>query len=193
MRKLAFAILLIVSFSNLSFAQVDTGKKLLIIDMKHVNNKKKELYVIDGLIYKGDIRKIDTTLIADIAFLNNPGATIIYGSQAMNGTVLITTKKERVHIDSLDKTRNTSSKLKLSDVLIIIDGQVYKGDVNAINPNDIASITILKGNNATESYDPEAKNGVLIISMKHNIKTDTAKVDTTGKRLRQGGIKIKLQ
>jgi TonB-dependent SusC/RagA subfamily outer membrane receptor len=39
-----------------------------------------------------------------------------------------------------------------------------------INPNDIESITVLKGNSATEVYGDKGKNGVIIITLKKGAK-----------------------
>lgn len=51
-------------------------------------------------------------------------------------------------------------------VLVVLDGFIYEGDINNINPNDIESITILKDAAATSIWGARAGNGVIVINTK---------------------------
>lgn len=48
--------------------------------------------------------------------------------------------------------------------LILIDGQ--PGDINAVNPNDVASVTVLKDAASSAIYGSRASNGVIIVTTK---------------------------
>ena len=50
--------------------------------------------------------------------------------------------------------------------LIILDNFPYEGDLNAINPNDVASITLLKDAASASIWGARAGNGVLVITTK---------------------------
>jgi TonB-linked SusC/RagA family outer membrane protein len=50
--------------------------------------------------------------------------------------------------------------------LIVVDGMVYGGSVNDINPDNIANVDILKDASATAIYGSRGSNGVIIISTK---------------------------
>ncbi|MDG1276442.1 MAG: periplasmic heavy metal sensor [Algoriphagus sp.] len=50
------------------------------------------------------------------------------------------------------------------------DGEVEKTDLKDINPNDIESISVIKGPTATFEYGDKGKNGVIIITLKKNSK-----------------------
>ena len=50
--------------------------------------------------------------------------------------------------------------------LIIIDNFAYDGDINAINPNDVESISILKDAAAASVWGVRAGNGVIVINTK---------------------------
>jgi TonB-linked SusC/RagA family outer membrane protein len=50
------------------------------------------------------------------------------------------------------------------NVLIILDGVQYNGSLTSINPDDIASIDILKDASATAVYGAQAANGVILIT-----------------------------
>ncbi|WP_276500323.1 SusC/RagA family TonB-linked outer membrane protein [Terrimonas pollutisoli] len=49
-------------------------------------------------------------------------------------------------------------------VLIIIDGVQYTGSLSSINPDDIASIDVLKDASSTAVYGAQAANGVILIT-----------------------------
>lgn len=51
------------------------------------------LVVVDGIIYRGNIMDLNTADIKSVDILKDISSTAIYGSQASNGVILITTKK----------------------------------------------------------------------------------------------------
>lgn len=61
---------------------------------------------------------------------------------------------------------STLGSVSMSRPLIVLDGFPYEGDPNAINPNDIASITILKDASASAIWGVRAGNGVVVITSK---------------------------
>ena len=56
--------------------------------------------------------------------------------------------------------------LGTNDPLYVVDGYPISGGINTLNPNDIASIDILKDASATAIYGNRASNGVVIITTK---------------------------
>lgn len=54
--------------------------------------------------------------------------------------------------------------------LYIVDGLIHMGDLNDINPNDIASMEILKDASATAIYGSRGANGVVLITTKRGSK-----------------------
>ncbi|WP_461789682.1 SusC/RagA family TonB-linked outer membrane protein [Pedobacter sp.] len=53
-----------------------------------------------------------------------------------------------------------------SDPLIVLDGFIYEGDINNINPNDIENVSILKDASAASIWGARAGNGVIVITSK---------------------------
>ncbi len=53
-----------------------------------------------------------------------------------------------------------------NDPLIVVDGMVYGGSVNDINPDNIANLDILKDASATAIFGSRGANGVIIITTK---------------------------
>lgn len=54
--------------------------------------------------------------------------------------------------------------------LYVVDGIAFGGDISGINPNDIESMTVLKGPSATALYGARATNGVILITTKNGQK-----------------------
>jgi TonB-linked SusC/RagA family outer membrane protein len=50
--------------------------------------------------------------------------------------------------------------------LIVLDGVIYRGNLNDINPNDIESVDVLKDASAAAIYGSQASNGVIILTTK---------------------------
>src|SRR4029079_420439 len=61
---------------------------------------------------------------------------------------------------------NRSLTASANDPLIVVDGMAYGGSLNDINPDNVASIDILKDASATAIYGSRGSNGVIIISTK---------------------------
>ncbi|HEY2582951.1 MAG TPA: TonB-dependent receptor plug domain-containing protein, partial [Mucilaginibacter sp.] len=60
--------------------------------------------------------------------------------------------------------------------LYVVDGYPTTGGINNINPNDIASVDILKDASATAIYGIRAANGVIIITTKKGTKNNKVQV-----------------
>lgn len=52
------------------------------------------------------------------------------------------------------------------DPLIVLDGFIYEGDINNINPNDVENVSILKDASAASIWGARAGNGVIVITSK---------------------------
>ena len=53
-----------------------------------------------------------------------------------------------------------------NDPLVVVDGVIFMGSVNDINPNDIASYDVLKDATSAAAYGSRSANGVIIITTK---------------------------
>jgi alpha-2-macroglobulin len=79
-----------VSISHSTFP--DSVVTITVRGATTTNFKAEPLYVIDGVIYTGNIADLDPVLIKGIQILKDSDATAIYGARAVNGVVLITTE-----------------------------------------------------------------------------------------------------
>jgi len=77
------------------------------------------------------------------------------------------------------RIRGTRSINGSNAPLLVLDGIPYDGNLNDINPDDVASIDILKDASATAIYGSRGANGVILVSTKKG-KTGLAKVSYSG-------------
>jgi len=128
---------------------------------KHVTFKSKfadtqPLYILNGSVI--DQVKMDALNPEDIEkvdVLKDLSATDLYGDQAKNGAVLISTK-------------DYSGK----DPLYVLEGEIItKAGMAAIGSDKIESITVLKDGSAIAKYGNKAKNGVIEITLKKQLST----------------------
>ncbi|MGI4885268.1 MAG: SusC/RagA family TonB-linked outer membrane protein [Janthinobacterium lividum] len=90
-------------------------------------------------------------------------------------------KVSGLQIQTLNNSVNSAPRVTLrgsrsltgnNEALIVIDGVITTNDVlGALNPDDIAAISVLKGANAAALYGSQASNGALIISTKKGSNT----------------------
>lgn len=80
--------------------------------------------------------------------------------------VQVTTKNGQPGAESKVRIRGTGT-INNSDPLYIIDGMPVDGGIDNINPNDIASIEVLKDAASGAVYGARAANGVVIVTTKN--------------------------
>ncbi|WP_313262252.1 SusC/RagA family TonB-linked outer membrane protein [Sphingobacterium multivorum] len=69
-------------------------------------------------------------------------------------------RNERLNISIRGLSTIEASK----DPLIVLDGFIYEGDIDNIDPNSIASVTVLKDAAATSIWGARAGNGVIVLT-----------------------------
>lgn len=96
--------------------QPGSGFRVIIRGVGTINNAQP-LYVVDG-IQTGDISYLNVNDIASVEVLKDAASAAIYGSQAANGVVLITTKKGKegtmeISFDGYYGVQNVSRKVDM--------------------------------------------------------------------------------
>ena len=114
--------------------------------------QKKKLVTGATVQVKGeDIAKLNTTSALEAMQSSTPGVQITQSSSQPG-------KGYKVYIRGVGTTGDSSP-------LYVIDG-VAGGDINAINPNDIESIDVLKDAASAAIYGSRAANGVILVTTK---------------------------
>src|SRR5690554_1097484 len=159
-----------VSITSTS-GQPGSSMKVVIRGLGTVGNHSP-LYLIDGI--GGDISTLNPADIESIDVLKDAASAAIYGAQAANGVVLITTKsgregKAQVNFDAYYGVQNVARKadmLNATQYMIIMDEQALNSGNAAYDWSSFKSIydangnlydidwvdTMFKDNAKTESY-----------------------------------------
>ncbi len=130
---------------------------------KSSDEVKKAIYIVDGARMNYDkVQVIDPQEIDNVSVLKGDAATSVYGTEAKDGVVIITTKNNG-HSSSTERRMGVSD----GNPLILMNGvAITKEKMDKINPDDIESVNVLKGEQATRLYGEKGKNGVVIITPK---------------------------
>ncbi len=139
------------------------GRKTINVSLKETTEELNTVVVVGY----GTQRKKDLTgAVASVPMANTEKTPVFGTSQLLEGTVSgvqVTQTNSQPGASFTVRVRGTNSISSSSDPLYVIDG--YAGaDINAINPNDIASIEVLKDASATAIYGSRGANGVILIT-----------------------------
>lgn len=127
------------------------------------DDAKRAIFMVDGTRTNYDkVQVIDPQEIDNVSVLKGDAATSVYGTEAKDGVVIITTKNNG-HSSSTERRMGVSD----GNPLILMNGvAITKEEMDKINPDDIESVNVLKGEQATRLYGEKGKNGVVIITPK---------------------------
>jgi TonB-linked SusC/RagA family outer membrane protein len=143
------------------------GNAVLNIALEQGEDELERLVVIGY----GTQRKRDVTgsiVSVSAKTLNEvPAVNVGIGLQGRAAGLEIQKVGTRPGANPVIRIRGERSILGSNDPLLILDGIPYEGgQLNDINPQDIASIEVLKDASATAIYGSRGANGVLLISTK---------------------------
>ncbi len=148
------------------------GKEKKLSDMPGL---RKEILLLIDEKEKGheELIKLSPDAIESVSVLKDQTSESLYGEKGKNGTIIVTTTKA-----SKKEQQPTILRGRISDSnpLFIIDGKEFSDiDVAKLNPDDIASISILKDQTSESLYGEKGKNGVVIIETKEGAKKEKKK------------------
>jgi len=141
-----------------------------------ISNGKTPMYIYAGLeITEAQMKQIDPNTISSIDVLKGEKAISEYGEKGRNGVVKISVKQGSEAVVkgyAVKKETGESSKIKINAgesarPYVVLDGKpISEADMNAISPETIESVHVLKGKQATDKYGKHGENGVIEITIK---------------------------
>lgn len=158
--------------------QISEARKKEQIDL----NKSNVLVIVDGKeTTKAEMEKINPDKIASIDVLKDKASAEKYGEKGKEGVILITLKPDdnSIATQTFKVQANSPLKFRTADGTekqpLIVKNGVVSPDIQMddINPQDIESINVLKGESATAKYGVKGNNGVLEITMKKPVDVFT--------------------
>ncbi|MFT3703825.1 MAG: SusC/RagA family TonB-linked outer membrane protein [Agriterribacter sp.] len=123
----------------------------VVVTALGITKTKKSLNYATQTVETTDMTKARETNVGNSLSGKVAGLDVVRSSDGVGQNVRIVLRGDR-------------SIAQESDALIIIDG--IPGDIGSLNPDDIASMNVLKGSSASALYGSDAANGAIIITTK---------------------------
>ncbi len=136
----------------------DTKSLEQVVVIGYGTQKRKDLSGSISSVTAATIEKVPVTTLDQALQGRAAGVQVINNDASPGGNVSVLIRG----IGSLATNGNAP--------LYVVDGYPTGGGMNNINPNDIASIDVLKDASATAIYGVRAANGVVIITTKKGLK-----------------------
>ncbi len=147
---------------------VENQTNISIALVTDVSSLDEVVVVGFGVVKKEDLT--GSVVRADIqSFADQANSNIL---QSLQGTVPglnvgVSTTAGQAPSYSIRGQNNLSSGNNAP--LIVVDGIIYRGNIEDLNPDDIKSVDILKDASSTAIYGSQAANGVIIITTKSGV------------------------
>ncbi len=155
-----------VSFLGFETQETRVGSQRTIKFILRESARQMDEFVVIGY---GTQKKSDVTgSMVSISEKNIKSRPVQNAVQALQGKAAGVDIVSNVRPGELSSVtiRGNRSILASNDPLYVVDGIILMGSMNDINPNDIASIEILKDASATAIYGSRGANGVILITTK---------------------------
>jgi TonB-linked SusC/RagA family outer membrane protein len=136
----------------------------LVADMKQLQE-----VVVMGY---GSVKKNEVLgAVGAVSMKESSSRTYNSASELLQGTVAGVTVINNGGDPTAEPTINIRGigSLNAETPLIVLDGIIYSGSLNTLNPNDIASISVLKDAASAAIYGARASGGVILITSKKGV------------------------
>ena len=158
--------ILVVSYTGYTTQEVPvSGRSTISIDLVQTVSNLDEVVVTGyGTRQKKDVTgAISQVKLAQLENENPPSV-----QDALRGNVpgVVVTSSPNAKGGGNLQIRGRASLSGGTSPLIVLDGVIYQGDLSDINPNDIATIDILKDASSAAVYGAKAASGVVLVTTK---------------------------
>ena len=168
-----------VGFTQKTIKVAAQGKDVLVLNVALENDAQAlddVVVVAYGVRKKGTIAGSVATVKSD-ALADAPVASFDQALQGKAAGLTVLSSTGEPSASSSFKIRGTNSINSGTSPLFILDGMpISSSDFNAISPNDIESVSVLKDASSTSIYGARAANGVVVITTKRGRMAQDAKV-----------------
>ena len=155
-----------VSFVGMKTVEIPVGNQSVFnIVLEEETIGLDEVVVVGyGTVKKSDVTGALTS-VTEKAIKERPVQNALQAMQGKAAGVDIVSNVRPGETASIN-IRGTRSINGSNSPLFVVDGIILMGSINDINPNDIASIEILKDASATAIYGSRGANGVVLVTTK---------------------------
>ena len=167
------AVLLIHAMGYADMEVPVAGRSLLTIDLEAGGTSNLDEIIVVGAVVKrhdltGSVATIDakTISITPTADINTAIQGKVAGAYVVNSAQPGTAASIKI--------RGNNSLSYGTSPIFVVDGVIVGDNLNALNPDDIASMEVLKDASATAIYGSRGANGVVIVSTKRGRRNTAA-------------------
>ena len=156
---------LVVSYVGLKTLEVVAQPNMRIVLQSDVELLDEVVVVGYGTVRKRDL----TGSVGQVSSNNIKDLNISNATQALAGQISGVSVQQGSGSPgrgAIIRVRGAASITANSSPLYVVDGFPITGDMSTLNPNDIASIEVLKDASAAAIYGSRASNGVILITTK---------------------------
>ncbi|QXP59881.1 SusC/RagA family TonB-linked outer membrane protein [Olleya sp. HaHaR_3_96] len=171
------------SYVGYSNNQVTVGSSNTINISLSPDNTLDEVVIVAAY----DVRRTKKTTTSAIQTVSSetisgrPNASLVQTLQGQAAGLNITTNSGQPGGDSEINLRGVGSISGKTEPLFIMDGiPIDQDNFRSLNPNEIASVSVLKDAGATSIYGNRGANGVIIITTKRGKKNSPLEITYTG-------------
>ena len=143
-----------------------TGESLVVISITSISTDQGEVSFGIGAQSKDELTSSVSSIQSD-DIIQAPLINLEQANQGVTAGLQVQNSSGTLGEDTKVRIRGGSSLTGSNDPLYVVDGvPLVSGNQSNINPNNIASIEVLKDASATAIYGTRAANGVIIITTK---------------------------
>lgn len=165
-----------VGYESQQFAIKDAN--YIKISLSSINKSMEDIVVVGyGTQKRGNVTGAISTVDVKKTLQGRPIADIGRGLQGAVSGLSVTIPSGEVGSDPILKIRGAMTSFQGTSTPLILLDNVEIPSIQIVNPNDIASITVLKDAASASIYGAKASNGVILITTKKG--SGTAKPQVT--------------
>ncbi|NIG55994.1 TonB-dependent receptor [Chitinophaga sp. Cy-1792] len=166
----------ILVITSIGFAEREIavgGQQQLNIQLKPVARDVSEVVVVGyGTQKRKDVTG-STVSVSEATLREVPSANLQQALQGKAAGLEIQRAGTTPGSGAVIRIRGTRSISGQNDPLFVVDGIPFEGSLNDLNPDDIATIDILKDASATAIYGSRGANGIVMVTTKRGKNGDT--------------------
>ncbi|MBC8051558.1 MAG: SusC/RagA family TonB-linked outer membrane protein [Sphingobacteriaceae bacterium] len=160
---------LVFSFIGFATQEVNVGTRSVINLALGTDATQLSEVVVTALGIERQKKEIGyaTATISNEALTTANAVNVVNGLQGKVSGLNVTTISSGVTEDVVITMRGLRSLTGNNDPLLVLDGvPTQLSYLTALNPNDIANVSVLKGSSSAGIYGPDARNGVIVVTTK---------------------------
>lgn len=153
-----------ITFVGFNTMKVVANKDVVNVSLVSSTQELNEIVVVGASVKRSDLTGAVGNMSAK-KIAETPTANVVQAMQGRVSGVLITQNPTPGGSASI-QIRGSNSLFAGTSPIFVVDGLIIAGGFEAINPNDVANIDVLKDASSTAIYGARGANGVVVITTK---------------------------